>query len=325
MVPVELRPLSLGELLDRTFTLYRAHFWLFAGIMAIPAAFSVPLNVFIFSSQRAALSSLPPGTPASPPSAWIIAVIILFAVVLLFVYAFAIGAATFAVSESYLGQHASVRDSYGKVMGKCWKIIGVTVNVLVRFYGLMLLAFIGVAILTVGAATLVKVVFPAGAGNSVVGAVVAFVIFLAILAALLFTFVLALRYAVSIPALLLEGLGVFAAIRRSVRLTQGRRWHIFLACLLTTVVAYVGVIIFQGPFFAAIIFSARGGGIPAWLSFGAAAGAAIGGTITGPLLMIVIVLCYYDSRIRKEAFDLELMMSSLDQPASAPPGTAAAS
>ena len=32
----ELRPLSFGELLDRTFSYYRSHFWVFVGIMAIP-------------------------------------------------------------------------------------------------------------------------------------------------------------------------------------------------------------------------------------------------------------------------------------------------
>src|SRR5579875_3627754 len=34
----ELRPLSLGEILDRTFALYRSRFWLFAGISMIAAA-----------------------------------------------------------------------------------------------------------------------------------------------------------------------------------------------------------------------------------------------------------------------------------------------
>jgi hypothetical protein len=35
--------------------------------------------------------------------------------------------------------------------------------------------------------------------------------------------------------------------------------------------------------------------------------------------MIVLVLCYYDTRIRKEAFDLQFMMQSLDRSSSAPP------
>ena len=33
---LELRPLSVGEILDRTFTLYRGNFILFVGISAIP-------------------------------------------------------------------------------------------------------------------------------------------------------------------------------------------------------------------------------------------------------------------------------------------------
>ena len=34
----ELRPLSLGEVLDRTFAIYRSRFWLFAGIAMTAAA-----------------------------------------------------------------------------------------------------------------------------------------------------------------------------------------------------------------------------------------------------------------------------------------------
>ena len=51
METAELRPLSLGELLDRTFTLYRNHFWVCVGIMAIPASFSIPMNLFVYGKQ----------------------------------------------------------------------------------------------------------------------------------------------------------------------------------------------------------------------------------------------------------------------------------
>jgi hypothetical protein len=36
------------------------------------------------------------------------------------------------------------------------------------------------------------------------------------------------------------------------------------------------------------------------------------GSITGPLATIGLSLLYYDERVRKEAFDLQLMLSSLD-------------
>jgi hypothetical protein len=52
--------------------------------------------------------------------------------------------------------------------------------------------------------------------------------------------------------------------------------------------------------------------------------AAIGSSITGPISLIVIVLLYYDARIRKEAFDLQFLMSSLDSPAPTVGGVPAA-
>ena len=45
MAALDLRPLSLGELLDRTFFLYRRHFLLFVGIAAIPYSFFFVINL----------------------------------------------------------------------------------------------------------------------------------------------------------------------------------------------------------------------------------------------------------------------------------------
>jgi hypothetical protein len=76
--------------------------------------------------------------------------------------------------------------------------------------------------------------------------------------------------------------------------------------------------VFQGPFFVTMMFSIRTGHVPEWLAYASAMSGAIGGAITGPVLLIALVLCYYDTRIRKEAFDLQFMMSALDQPAPVP-------
>jgi hypothetical protein len=140
------------------------------------------------------------------------------------------------------------------------------------------------------------------------------------LAAMVLGSVWALRYSVCIPVLLLENLGAIASLRRSAQLTRNRRWQVFVAVLLASVVGYVGVIVFQGPFFVVMMFTARGGRVPQWIPFAYAVTGAIGGAITGPVLIIVLVLLYYDTRIRKEAFDLQFMMSALNEPAP-PQGT----
>jgi hypothetical protein len=36
--------------------------------------------------------------------------------------------------------------------------------------------------------------------------------------------------------------------------------------------------------------------------------------LVGPLATIAFALVYYDERVRKEAFDLQLMMSTIDAP-----------
>jgi ABC-type uncharacterized transport system permease subunit len=42
-----------------------------------------------------------------------------------------------------------------------------------------------------------------------------------------------------------------------------------------------------------------------------AVGSFVGASLAGPLLTIALTLAYYDARVRKEGFDLELMMSNL--------------
>jgi hypothetical protein len=314
MEATELRPLTIGELLDRTFRLYRNHFWLFVGIMAIPSAFSVPFNIIFFTGRMSAVVG---GNPTPTLPAGTLVSIVTFFCFFWAVYSIAIGAATYAVSESYLGQKVTVRGSYGKVRGNFWRILGVVSVAWLRAFGMLLLVAIGMGIIIALVAGIMTAI-GRGQSQKTVGVIIGVVFGLTYLAGIGLWILWSLRYAVSIPALLLEKVGVLAALRRSVQLTRGRRWQILLTILLCTIAAYVGVIVFQGPFLMTIFFSARTGHLPEWMSYAFAMSGAIGGAVTGPVLLIVLVLCYYDARIRKEAFDLQFMMSSLDPPAPAP-------
>jgi hypothetical protein len=305
METTELRPLSLGELLDRTFTLYRRHFWLFVGIMAIPSAFSVPFNIE-FLSMRSSKT----GAPSPTLVTGAVLLVLVFFCIYWILYSLAIGATTFAVSETYLGRQATVRGAYRKVRNKLWGIIGLISSVTLRMMGIGIIGIIGVAILIALTAALAVPFRGAGAAGRVIVAVGIGLAYLGLMAFLMFW---ALRYAVSISALLLEKVSVREAIHRSVELTKGRRGQIFVAVLLSLIVGYAGVIVFQGPFLLARAISRPGGQQAAWITFSSSVLGAVGGAITMPLLMIVLVLCYYDTRIRREAFDLEFMMSSLDQ------------
>jgi hypothetical protein len=310
---VELRPLSLGELLDRTFTLYRSHFWLFVGIMALPSAFVVPAQILIGSLQSSFMNVTPGRAPTVPSVGYVVGVFFgYFALMLIFgiVYSIAVGAATCAVADSYLGRPSTVRGSYARIRAKFWKLMAVMFNVMLRVVGILL------GVMAVGGGCIGLIAL---SGQSLRNPLVVASMFLVFsvfyLAALVFAVWFALRYAISIPVLMIEDLGVLDTIQRSVFLTRGRRGHIFLGLLVAGIIAYVGIFLFQGPFTIAAMMAAVRGYFPLWLTSCSAISGAIGSAVTGPISLIVTVLLYYDTRIRKEAFDLQFMMSSLDRPA----------
>lgn len=132
MADVTLRPMTLGQVLDTTFSLYKRNFWLFVGITSIPF-----LAVLILQVGAAALQlSRPSPQPASPALA---SGAIVGGIVFLLVYFLLAGAAQaatiFAVSDLYLGRAATVRGSFRKVGGKAFRVIlvlllvGLTVGV----------------------------------------------------------------------------------------------------------------------------------------------------------------------------------------------------
>ena len=104
--------------------------------MAVPSAFSIPLNVAFVSRSLHSLRK--PGPASAAPSLFVFVGLTL--ICWSHAYSLAIGAATFAVSESYLGLKVyHPRGSYSKVRGKFWKIVGVVSVAFLRAIGMFVL------------------------------------------------------------------------------------------------------------------------------------------------------------------------------------------
>jgi len=121
----------------------------------------------------------------------------------------------------------------------------------------------------------------------------------------------------SVPAMLLERIGVFAAIGRSFELVKGRYWQIVLM-LLVIFVALLFISAFFGSIFGAV---ARAGGdasetANAFVSFIAGVGAS---AITTPIFAALLTVLYFDQRVRKEGFDLQLLADGIGERAPVTP------
>ncbi len=127
MANVDLRPMSLGEVLDRTFTLYREHFLLFVGIAALPNLVMLlfRFGLLLFTSGVVA------GNGSHLPSAGFIGGFVVgflgAGILMLALIGVSQAATISAVSNLFLGRDTSVAESYSGAKGH---IVGVIVVML---------------------------------------------------------------------------------------------------------------------------------------------------------------------------------------------------
>jgi hypothetical protein len=299
-MPLDLRPLTLAELLDRSFSTYKRHFWLFAGIMAVPAAFAMIMAVLL------RIVRTPIGPNATPDKILLVVLpaavaLTLFGVVYMVVYMYALGATSIAVSELYLGRDTTVGGAYRRV-----RPLGG------RLLLLIIWTFLSIAggCLVVGAVAVGFAMFLA-----LISRVLAVLVApLAFLGVLVVAVLMSVRFGVSVPALVIEGVPASTALKRSIELTRDNMGRVFLIILCATVIAYATSLLFTGPFSLAALAVGPTTKLALLLNVAGAISGAIGGMISGPVMIIGLAMMYYDLRIRKEAFDLQMMLDAIDAP-----------
>jgi hypothetical protein len=133
------------------------------------------------------------------------------------------------------------------------------------------------------------------------------------IASVVFGLFLLIRLSMTLPALVLERISPWSAIKRSFELSRGSWWRLFGILLLTEIIVFVASLVLSIPF--TIIGSVLGGSAglfsaSAKVSLASLIVGAIGGilasTVTAPVKAGVTVLLYTDLRMRREGLDLAL-------------------
>jgi hypothetical protein len=294
-----LRPMSTGEILDRTFNLYRNNFVLFAGIAVLPPALMLVVNLIQagFMATPAHPKPLVTGFAAAAVIAAVLA-----GIAYLVGISVAHAATVFAVSAVHLERTTTIGESYGRVKGRYGRVVWVIFQAALRSFGPSMLLIIVVA--AIAMPLLIK------GGGGAAGVLAGIVIFLAIMAAAVLGLVLYLRYSLAVPACVLEDIPASAAIKRSVALSAGSRGKIFVIYFLMGLINYIILVVFMIP--AAILAVAVAKGSPAVTSLFTSLATFLAGALAGPIATIALSLVYFDQRVRKEAFDLQLMMAAVD-------------
>jgi hypothetical protein len=279
-------PMSVGQIIDRAFRLYRSNFIRFVAIVAI---IQVPIALIQYAVSPTSVEyeqtdwqshggeEFRFGFQSTQGAGVSVVVTLLFLVAQLLCMA----ALTKGVSESYLGNQVTVGQAYKTVLPRLFTLILAVI--------LLWLIFAGVG---------------------VIGMVAAFAIpVLGIIAWLCLMIFLAVRVLLTVQTLVVERCGPYKSIKRSWALTARNFWRAFGLLLLLGLI--IGVVMLLFFLVAGLVMrDARflftpGGSLTVW-----AINTALQILLT-PIGACALILLYYDLRIRKEGFDLQMLAQSL--------------
>ncbi|MBW3622287.1 MAG: hypothetical protein KY468_02630 [Armatimonadetes bacterium] len=288
-----LRPMDLRDILDDTFDLFKENFVLFVTITALVF---LPFNflVTLFTGPTEELG--PDANPAIVISL-VVTRIITFVLGTLATYV-AMGALTAAVSERYLGRRITVREAYSAILNRFGPFL---VTLLLPFF-------------LVGAASFLMILIAIGIGaavalvNEIVGVLIGVLLGLAAVVAVIYLF-----FGISfvMPVFIIEGRSGWDAMKRSYQLFTFSSGKVILTLLLVSIIMGVVMMVILGPVAGMSMFLGEEGSLsPVFLGLqGALSG--IVQSLIQPIQIIVVLLLYYDVRIRREGYDLEMLANEL--------------
>jgi hypothetical protein len=299
---IPLRPLALGDILNGAVASARRNPVATFGLTAILVTISGVISTGITLTVRATAGTvvIQPGQTltSAQVSNFLSTFIPVLAVTL--VLSFLIenvltGMLTAVIGRGVLGRKVSIGEAWQ--VGRIGPVVAATLLVIVIAIGLpvpVVLIVIALALAHLG---------PLAALVGVVGGI----------ATLIAEILLGIRLALTVPAVVLEKLGPWTAVKRSWRLTAGSFWRMLGILLLTAIIVGIAAFVVQIPF--SLLGTAAGGGGGVFgtaASAGTAAviitaiGSILGSTVTRPISAGVTVLLYVDLRMRREGLDLVL-------------------
>ncbi len=295
----QFRPRSPTEIVDAAIQLGRRHY---QSLLVLSAIIAIP-NVLL---GLVAQSLLPPAVSAGAELGEMGDIMLAFGVsaISLAWTVVGFGALVASTSEAYVegrtlepmqAMRHALRRSLQLVLGNLIAYVLVLLAILVGFF--LLAMVIGVAAVALGGGTV-----GGAAGNAeAMGALVATIVGLAALVGMFAGgLLLGSRYVNITAAVMLEQRGISGAIRRSTELVRGHVWRTAGVVLIMGVLYMVAFLTSWAVFLMIVRdvnLSANVAGVLVLALY--------------PFLGAMLMLLYYDLRIRREGYDLELMARAL--------------
>lgn len=294
-----LHAMGFAELLDTTFSLYRVHFWAFLCISAGSCpALLILISTFLFEDSVGSSTKV---------AIWIPTVVVFWGISI-----FVIKGLVFASAEAYLGRRIRIGAVLRQGGHRFWQC----------FAGSLLFALLAVLLMFISAISIL-VIFNLlfGDASDIVGP-----LFVSIIAVFVMGWS-ATYWCFFVAAVLVEGKTIREGIGRTSNLTSGAWWRVvglmFAILLLYLSIGYIfriaaGFLLNLAGFVEVMAFLQTINLSTLWQLLSTQPEASLSyiliflinlgiDTFTTPIWVIGGTLLYFNQRIRKEGFDIEVM------------------
>jgi hypothetical protein len=281
-------PLGLGDLLDRTFRLYRERTWMF---LSIAAVFLVPSGILTAVLFGKFLTDLTTGISfmrfgnSEDMFAMLMGLVVAVLLVNYLLGSLAWLCITHQAVAVLHGERPSLRESILAGQSRLPALVGMNI-----LQGLMMFVPAMLMVLMVAASPCMVFLFPIA------------------IAGWLYLYA---RWLVVVPGLVAQRWGPVEALRRSWSLTQDHVWRSIGYALLLGILGWLVLSLPQTVMQQALMFVAP---VEAFVLVAAISFAisSIFQVVWVPLHSAALVLFYYDLRVRKEGYDLALRVERLE-------------
>lgn len=269
----ELQPMRVSDILDASFRLYRTHF---TQLLSLVTFTFLPMTIV-----RLLLLANPAANSMIDVVQSIFFLPLMSAVI------------TVVGARIYWNEPMTAAQAYRAGLQRYLSILGATL-----LQGLI----IGLPAVVIGGCFSLALV------NSSLSASVTIALLIMLL--LPFFFAIGTKYAVTFPAIMVEGVPAIAAMSRSWSLTTGKFWQaagvLTASSLLTVLIAQIPTLMISS-----VVDASGSESLALWLSATRLVLTQLGLIVTLPFQYLVSTVLYYDLRIRNEGYDLERASSQV--------------
>ena len=311
-----LEPISTGDVIDRAVRLYRRNFTPLVAITAVPSLIGYLVSIVFWSGYGSLIASATQ-VRGVPESAILMLVsgslgYPIWAYVLLLTVS---GLSRVVGDHLMLNEPITFRGCFAAARRRLGDITLMGLILIMMLIAAYIVVSIAAFVLILAVSLIVGIIAAANVPQWLSTTIFVVLLVVAVAAALLVISVVASRIVFLPQVVMIEGQSAGNAIGRAMRLGKGNWYRVAAIALFTYFVSTSLLAAFSLPVLAALYFA----GVltpefffsPVWSILSASFGQ-ISNLLSLPIWIVSFTLLYFDSRVRKEAYDLDLIAREIN-------------